>query len=59
MQDLASEKAHKASRYRYVDLQHLIKENPSVKDGLDPDKEKRWRRQYCKLMQEAGVHLKM
>lgn len=59
MQDLASGKAHKASRYRYVDLQQLIKENPSVKDGLDPDKEKTWRRQYCKLIQEAGVLLKM
>ncbi|KAG2491108.1 hypothetical protein HYH03_010552 [Edaphochlamys debaryana] len=58
-QDLASEKKHKKSRFIYRTLEDLRTNNPSVKDGLDPDKERLWRRQYCKLIQDAGQVLKI
>ncbi|GFR51507.1 hypothetical protein Agub_g13922, partial [Astrephomene gubernaculifera] len=58
-QDLAIQKAHKASRYVFRSLEDLRATNPSVRDGLDPDKERIWRRQYCKLIQEAGQALKI
>ncbi|PNH11469.1 Cyclin-T-2 [Tetrabaena socialis] len=57
--DLAIETAKKASRYAFRTLEDLRANNPSVRDGLDPDKERTWRRQYCKVIQDAGVALKM
>ncbi|GIL45138.1 hypothetical protein Vafri_2471, partial [Volvox africanus] len=58
-QDLANDKTHKASRYIFRTLEELRATNPSIRDGLDPDKEVLWRRQYCKLIQEAGMALKI
>ncbi|EFJ52651.1 hypothetical protein VOLCADRAFT_120142 [Volvox carteri f. nagariensis] len=58
-QDLASVKARKAARYVFRSLEDLQATNPSVRDGLDPDKERIWRRQYCKLIQDAGLALKI
>ncbi|GIL78963.1 hypothetical protein Vretimale_199 [Volvox reticuliferus] len=58
-QDLANDKTHKASRYVFRPLEELRATNPSIRDGLDPDKELLWRRQYCKLIQDAGMALKI
>ncbi|KXZ41463.1 hypothetical protein GPECTOR_453g354 [Gonium pectorale] len=58
-QDLANEKTKRASKYVYRTLEDLRANNPSVRDGLDPDKERIWRRQYCKIIQDAGVAMKI
>ncbi|KAG2423315.1 hypothetical protein HXX76_015462 [Chlamydomonas incerta] len=47
------------SKFKFRTLEELRNHNPSVRDGLEPDKERMWRRQYCKLIQDAGVNLRV
>eukprot|EP00198_Chlamydomonas_reinhardtii_P009655 XP_001698992.1 T-type cyclin [Chlamydomonas reinhardtii] len=58
-QDLAIEKTRKMSKFKFRTLDELRNHNPSIRDGLEPDKERMWRRQYCKLIQDAGVNLRV
>ncbi|KAG2447649.1 hypothetical protein HYH02_007567 [Chlamydomonas schloesseri] len=58
-QDLTMEKTRKMSKFKFRTLEDLRNHNPSIRDGLEPDKERMWRRQYCKLIQDAGVAMRV
>ena len=49
----------KAVKYVYRSREELLKNNPSIKDGLTPDQERKWRRQYVRLISDAGIQLRV
>jgi cyclin T len=59
MADALENKKRRKSRFQYRTLEELEKSSPSTRDGLDPDKEKQWRRQYVKLINAAGQALRV
>lgn len=57
--DKGSVAVRKFAKFVYRSREELQKNNPSIKDGLTPDKERRWRRQYVRLITEAGIQLRV
>lgn len=48
-----------AQPLKYYTRQELQSTSPSIKDGLTPEKEKIWRRQYVCLIRELARRLAM
>lgn len=49
----------KKRKFLYKTREQVQDANPSIIDGLTADKEGVWRRQYCRVIQRAGMQLKM
>ncbi len=49
----------KPSRWQYTPLNDVEGSNPSLRDGLDPVKQARWRREFLHLIYKAGTALKV
>lgn len=43
----------------YQTREQLERSSPSMKDGLEPEKEALWRRQFMTIIQKTGMHLRM
>ena len=49
----------RGGRWQYCSLQDVEDNSPSVRDGLQLEKQRVWRRQYLHLIYKAGTALKM
>lgn len=46
-------------KWEYKTAAELAANSPSRKDGLDPVKEAKWRREYHTIISKAGMSLRM
>lgn len=49
----------KKRKFLYKTREQVEDASPTILDGLSVDKEGVWRRQYCRVIQRAGMQLKM
>lgn len=45
--------------WKYLTQAEIEQNNPSIRDGLAPAKEAKWRREYTTVLQKAGMMLRM
>lgn len=58
-QEHRAERRRKDSKFVFRSREELEARNPSIRDGMEPDKERAWRVQYARIIQEAGINLRL